>query len=207
MLEEQCRSVFKEACLAEIEKHESLVKLKGRMRQKNEFENYITWEDTFSKWDGWLVKKIVRTQKDNIVRDAFLYFMHGEKIRDAYIRKHYGTIENAMRETGSFGKLFDGFLEEFASRRAMFMNDMEQLIESAKQTAIKQNRSKGMPQSHGGVANLLKILTQTMKAQGSSIRTIAKVQYAVCIQAGILIPDEFITDVLVAANIEKEATA
>ena len=87
------------------------------------------------------------------------------------------------------------------------MNDMEQLIESAKQTAIKQSRSKGMPQSHGGVANLLKILTQTMKAQGSSIRTIAKVQYAVCIQAGILIPDEFITDVLVAANIEKEATA
>ena len=105
--------------------------------------------------------------------------------------------------SGTFSALFDGFLEDFSERRMKFLNEMEQLIASAKQSALSRNRSKGTPQSHGGVANLLKILTQTMKAQGSSIRTIAKVQYAICLQAGILIPDEFITDVLVASNIEK----
>ena len=65
-------------------------------------------------------------------------------------------------------------------------------------------RQGKLPQSHGGVANLLKVLTQTMKAQGSSIKTIAKVQYAICLQAGIMIPEEFVTDVLVSANIENE---
>lgn len=58
-----------------------------------------------------------------------------------------------------------------------------------------------LPQSHGGVANLLKVLTKTMATRGASIHTIAKVQYAVCMQAGIYIPDEFLTDVLVAADI------
>ena len=58
--------------------------------------------------------------------------------------------------------------------------------------------------SHGGVANLLKVLTKTMHEQGSSIRTIAKVQYAICTQAGIYVPDEFITDVLVVADINPD---
>lgn len=58
-----------------------------------------------------------------------------------------------------------------------------------------------IPQSHGGVANLLKVLTKTMTAQGSSIQTIAKVQYAICIQAGIALPNEFLTDVMVAEEI------
>ena len=35
-------------------------------------------------------------------------------------------------------------------------------------------------------------------------KTIAKVQYTICMQAGIYVPEEFITDVLVAANIERE---
>lgn len=51
--------------------------------------------------------------------------------------------------------------------------------------------------THGGVANLLKVLTKTMEKQGADIRSIAKVQYAICKQAGILIPDEFIEDVAV----------
>lgn len=61
------------------------------------------------------------------------------------------------------------------------------------------------PQSHGGVANLLKVLTKTMYDQGSSVYTIAKVQYAVCVQAGIYIPEEFLTDVLVAAAMMEDA--
>ena len=81
------------------------------------------------------------------------------------------------------------------------MQETNNLIDVKKGELKRQGK---MPQSHGGVANLLKVLTQTMKAQGSSIKTIAKVQYTVCIQAGIYIPEEFITDVLVAANIEQE---
>lgn len=65
---------------------------------------------------------------------------------------------------------------------------------------IKQVKSN----SHGGIANLLKVLTKTMNEQGSTIRTIAKVQYAVCLQAGIYIPEEFITDVLVAAEMAND---
>ena len=56
--------------------------------------------------------------------------------------------------------------------------------------------------SHGGVANLLKVLTKTMHEQGATIRTIAKTQYVICLQAGIYIPEEFITDVLVAEDID-----
>ena len=61
-----------------------------------------------------------------------------------------------------------------------------------------------IPQSHGGVANLLKVLTKTMKEQGSGIDTIAKMQYAICIQAGIYVIPEFLTDVLVAVEIMSE---
>ena len=40
-----------------------------------------------------------------------------------------------------------------------------------------------------------------MEKQGADIKSIAKVQYAVCMQAGIYIPDEFIEDVAVALTI------
>ena len=81
---------------------------------------------------------------------------------------------------------------------------MDKTNELLAMKAVELKRQGKMPQSHGGVANLLKVLTATMKQQGSSIKTIAKVQYTVCLQAGIYIPEEFIMDVLVAANIEKE---
>lgn len=61
------------------------------------------------------------------------------------------------------------------------------------------------PQSHGGVANLLKVLTRTMEKQGSDIQNIAKVQYAVCVQAGIYIPDDFIRDVAVTLDMDNES--
>ena len=61
-----------------------------------------------------------------------------------------------------------------------------------------------IPQSHGGVANLLKILTKTMKEQRSGIESIAKMQYAICMQAGIYIIPEFLTDVLVAEDLMRE---
>ena len=58
--------------------------------------------------------------------------------------------------------------------------------------------------THGGIANLLKVLTRTMEKQGADIRSIAKVQYTICRQAGILIPEEFIEDVAVILHAEGE---
>lgn len=78
---------------------------------------------------------------------------------------------------------------------------MEQTEQALQTKRAELSKTGKMPQSHGGVANLLKVLTKTMQVQGSSIQTIAKVQYAVCMQAGILIPDEFLTDVLTAVDI------
>lgn len=68
-------------------------------------------------------------------------------------------------------------------------------IQKCKTELLKSGKR---PNSHGGIANLLKTLTKTMEKQGASIETIAKVQYTVCMQAGIYIPDEFIEDVAVA---------
>lgn len=51
---------------------------------------------------------------------------------------------------------------------------------------------------------MLKVLTKTMEKQGSDITSIAKVQYAICIQAGIYIPDEFIRDVAVTLDMPIE---
>ena len=39
-----------------------------------------------------------------------------------------------------------------------------------------------------------------MEKQGSDITSIAKVQYTICVQAGIYIPDEFIRDVAVTLD-------
>lgn len=202
MLEDQCKGVFESACREVIERNQQLVKLKGGWpKPKNEFENFLSWDDHYYVWDGWLVKRVLDSRPGNVIRDAFNYFTHSEKLRDAYIRQKYGTLENAMRQTKKFSVLFDTFLEDFACKRSQFMEKTNDLIEIKKGELKRQGK---LPQSHGGVANLLKVLTATMKAQGSSIKTIAKVQYTICIQAGIYVPEEFITDVLVAANIERE---
>lgn len=81
------------------------------------------------------------------------------------------------------------------------MKKTDMQIAERKSELTKEGKT---PQSHGGVANLLKVLTKTMHEQGSTIVTIAKVQYAVCIQAGIYIPDEFLTDVLVAQEMLED---
>ena len=75
---------------------------------------------------------------------------------------------------------------------------MEFNVSEAKKQMLENGKR---PNSHGGVANLLKTLTKTMEKQGASIQSIAKVQYTVCMQAGIYIPDEFIEDVAVALSV------
>lgn len=109
-----------------------------------------------------------------------------------------GDIENAMKVSGNFKQLWDEFQIWFDSKRRDFRMTFD-ITDSKKQ--ILENGKR--PLSHGGVANLLKTLTKTMEKQGSSIESIAKVQYTICMQAGIYIPDEFIEDVAVALSIEE----
>lgn len=110
-----------------------------------------------------------------------------------------GDIEKAMEHTEHFENLWNQFQEWFDQKRRDFRMTFD-ITDSKKQ--ILENGKK--PNSHGGVANLLKILTKTMEKQGSSVENIAKVQYTICMQAGIYIPDEFIEDVAIALYIKKE---
>ena len=84
------------------------------------------------------------------------------------------------------------------------MEKYDELIAKGIEEGKIAPRKSPIPASHGGVANLLKVLTKTMHEQGSSIRTIAKTQYLVCLNAGIYLPDEFITDVLVASDMNPD---
>lgn len=134
---------------------------------------------------------------------AWLYFNeNADKMREHYLRVKYNRdLRRAMTESGTFDCLFNGFTDYFEERKARFMEKTNELVEA--KTAALAAVGKH-PQSHGGVANLLKVLTKTMHDQGASIYTVAKVQYAICMQAGIYIPDEFLTDVLVAHEMIEE---
>ncbi len=183
---------------------QTLVHLKGKKPEVNEFRYFTAYSDTFEVWDGAMAKKLIHAKREAAIRSAVRYF---DKKAEVLFRKfitdcYGGDLKQAMRETESFDKLYKRFEQYFDERRKAFMDETNNLIEARKSELKEVKRS---PQSHGGVANLLKVLTRTMEQQGSTIRTIAKVQYTVCMQAGIYIPEEFITDVLVAARMEDEA--
>lgn len=117
-----------------------------------------------------------------------------------FLEVYDGNIEKAMGFTGNFEELLNAFLDWFDRKRRDFRMTFD-IADSKKQ--ILENGKR--PNSHGGVANLLKTLTKTMEKQGASIESIAKVQYTICMQAGIYIPDEFIEDVAVALYAESGA--
>lgn len=136
------------------------------------------------------------------------YFLHSkceryfednsEKIISNFLHDTYGTIETAVLQTDSFMKLAEEFQNWFDERRMKFMEQTDTDIQKWKEACATSK-----PQSHGGVANLLKVLTKTMEKQGADVRNIAKVQYAVCVQAGIYIPDEFVRDVAVTLDMKE----
>lgn len=136
------------------------------------------------------------------------YFLHGkceryfednsEKIISIFLHDTYVDIETAVLQTDSFMKLAEEFQNWFDERRAMFMKQTDTDIQKWKEACAATK-----PQSHGGVANLLKVLTKTMEKQGADIQNIAKVQYSVCVQAGIYIPDEFVRDVAVTLDMKE----
>lgn len=136
------------------------------------------------------------------------YFIHGkckryfednsEKIISNFLYDTYVNIETAVLKTDNFMELSEEFRNWFDERRAKFMEHTDTDIQKWKEACAATK-----PQSHGGVANLLKVLTKTMEKQGADIANIAKVQYAVCVQAGIYIPDEFVRDVAVTLDMKE----
>ena len=202
MLETHCRFGIRERCEKVVGKA-PIVYLKGGTVPYWEYEGFWDSFDSWNIWDGDLVKKLVRSPSGSVQRQCLgLFSRHGDKICDPYIKERFGDWETAIKQCGTFKNLVFGFEEYFRERKTKFMEKTDQIIEQIPKELTKVGKIK--TSSHGGVANLLKVLTKTMHEQGSTIRTIAKVQYAVCVQAGIYIPDEFITDVLVAADIDPD---
>lgn len=164
-------------------------------KSKHYFDNQWKFRFVWSKPRGFL-----GTQNDYTETTVMRYFTNNiMNYVNPYIEMTYGTLEKAINSTESFVELWNGFAIWFDLKRKNFMKKME--LDLSKMTEVTKRKT---PQSHGGVANLLKILTKTMMTQGADITSIAKVQYAVCTQAGIYIPDEFIRDVAVAMDISDE---
>lgn len=204
MLQELCKDSFFKACTSISS---PLVKLKGRSSPFVDFygdgnQSYFRYN-----WHVLPLNKMNRRRRElQAYRNrqaAWIYFNeNADKLREHYLRVKYSRdLRQAMIEAKTFDALFQGFSDYFEERKSKFMEETNMALEAKAEAMAAKGKH---PQSHGGVANLLKVLTKTMHDQGASIYTIAKVQYAVCMQAGIYIPDDFLTDVLVAHEMIAE---
>ena len=204
-LEELCHNELWHACCA-IRDRTPLVYPQGKTwgRKVDPWEDFFADASTGTRWN-YLPKKRLDFRSyrpGSEIQKAWLWFNEkSDRIVDGYIRcKYGGDIRRAMRECGTYNAMHDDYLAFFEERRKRFMAKTEALTAKTGEELAKKGK---LPQSHGGVANLLKVLTKTMKEQGSGIDSIAKMQYAICIQAGIYVIPEFLTDVLVADQIMK----
>ena len=182
MLEELCRQSFWDACTDVEEKYYSLVRLKPSYEMREtvykfgDFFEYI--HQLRQNWMRCPVTMVRGPRGGNQYQTrqkAWVWFNeHANSLRDHYIKARYrGSMESAMNDSGTFTDLFDGFYDYFAERRNDFMEKTNELIEQRKNELARMGKH---PQSHGGVANLLKVLTKTMHEQGNSIYTIAEEQ-------------------------------
>lgn len=177
---------------------------------KNEQKPAITAWEYEGFYDGgmssfpyiWMDKYERKRGRNDTFRYAVgIFARNGDLLFRAYLKEKYkGDLRAAILDSTNFDDLYDRFVYWFQKRKEKFMDKTAELIKQLN-PGIKNVRNL-QPNSHGGVANLLRVLTKTMNAQGSSIRTIAKVQYTVCLQAGIYVPEEFMNDVLTAADID-----
>lgn len=199
MLEQICRSSLRNMCAEIIYQHNPpLFKLKGDTSEQTEnpYKNFLSdGFDWFNKYISWGRGSRKRTNDWSV---AFFHKQSKSICNSFLLEKYAGNIEYAMDKSQGFDVLYHQFLDWFDRKRRNFRMNFD-IAESKKQILENGKRSN----SHGGVANLLKVLTKTMEKQGASIENIAKVQYTICIQAGIYIPDEFIEDVAVALYIEN----
>jgi hypothetical protein len=200
MVERICENQLKDMCRVVVKRYNpSLVRLKVDKTEKpeNPFKDFVS--NRFGWFDTYLVgmSKPRAMCHDKCVK---YFYKNAEKLCFKFIEeKYHSDVEYAMFRKQNFEALFQDFLNWFDNKRRKIQ--MEFNVVEAKKAMLEKGKR---PNSHGGVANLLKTLTKTMEKQGASIQTIAKVQYTICMQAGIYIPDEFIEDVAVALNIIGE---
>jgi len=187
-----CEGMFRKKCVTRL------------IHRKGEDPMFTEWDakyDTYfqgSTWYSftWLGGRCGFGYRYFLKASCELYFeKHARQIISLFLSESYSSIEEAILETDCFLELWNAFEKWFDNRRNKFMENMKADIQEIRSVSARKT-----PQSHGGVANLLKVLTKTMEKQGSDIESIAKVQYAVCVQAGIYIPDEFIRDVAVTLD-------
>ena len=129
-------------------------------------------------------------------RSALRFFLRSDEWCDTFIEETFGNVQAAYWKMESKDELAGAYLQWFQSKKERMRKSMTDELE-VMQRAADITRLTGRQMTHGGVANLLKVLTRTMEKQNADIRSIAKMQYMICRQAGILIPDEFIEDVAV----------
>lgn len=193
-LRDKAQSVFEEKC------EKKLLRLKGEPVHENEWDKKLGRYFDGSNMYGFFPWDFSRKNSGLLNFKAREYFqVHSREISDLFLNERYGDMIVAIEQTHHFTQIIKEFVAWFNERRAKFLEDMNTAIEEVKKFQMSER-----PQSHGGVANLLKVLTKTMEKQGADITNIAKVQYAVCVQAGIYIPNEFIQDVAVAMDMIKE---
>ena len=200
MLERVCENTLKRLCRQVVERHNPpLVRLKGDKKNisTNPFKNFVDGEF------GWFDTYLVGMSKPRAMcHDKCVAFFNQKSSFLCLIfltQKYDGDLESAMTQTRKFEVLYQEFLNWFDDKRRRFQ--MQFNVSEAKKQMLENGKR---PNSHGGVANLLKTLTKTMEKQGASIQSIAKVQYTICMQAGIYIPDEFIEDVAIALSVMDE---
>jgi len=190
-----CKWALYDMCFEYFEKREVLYSHERHSNKHPYFKDM-----TFHLWASFRTRRnaagyYIKNKCEHYCRE------HGDRFIQHFLRsKYHGKLEVAIAATESFEQLWSELLDYFQERKARFMAKQKTDIEIIKNTGVATSK---VPQSHGGVANLLKVLTKTMEKQGADITNIAKMQYAVCKQAGIYIPDEFLTDV--AVMLESEA--
>lgn len=135
--------------------------------------------------------------------EKYLHEHIGDLAEHACIGK-YGSVKRAILETSTWIELWNDFADWFKERKRGFMARMDtQIAEILKQKQVVRGKN-AKPAPVGAVANLCKELRRTMELQGADITSIAKVEYSLCVQNGLYIPDEFLTDVAVALDVEGE---
>ena len=197
MVERVCENALKHLCRQVVERHNPpLVRLKGDKKNisANPFKDFVDSE--FGWFDTYLARMSMRRA---VCHDKCVALFNQKSSFLCLIfltQKYDGDLESAMTQAGKFEVLYQEFLNWFDDKRREFQ--MQFNVSEAKKQMLENGKR---PNSHGGVANLLKTLTKTMEKQGASIQSIAKVQYTICMQAGIYIPDEFIEDVAVVLSV------
>lgn len=201
MLEQYCCESLRNMCVETIDNHNPpVLRLKTDKTEypDNPYKDFLgeyryMWLQSVYDWgrgNRYRCHNMARRLFDQKSPTLVAYF---------FVDLYDGDIESAMKAAGNFKQLWEEFQIWFDRKRRDFRMTFD-ITDSKKQ--ILENGKR--PLSHGGVANLLKILTKTMEKQDSSIENIAKVQYTICMQAGIYIPDEFIEDVTVALSITEK---